>query len=140
MYMPNTSPNARRPLGFRVGGNANFSLRIGDNANFTGFRYQHVGIPKANFHAGGLSQCKDPMRVFFPMQLNIGVRGSMSQSSDLGPACFDCIFTITYFLYRKKTGNSRYGPLHLWSISLMGHQVVVMVQCNYGPGHLWATT
>ena len=33
-------------------------------------------------------------------------------------------------------GNSRYGPLHLWSMSLMGHQVVVMVQCNYGPGHL----
>ena len=40
--------------------------------------------------------------------------------------------------FRK--GNSRYGPLHLWSMSLMGHQVVVMVQCNYGPGHLWATT
>ena len=37
-------------------------------------------------------------------------------------------------------GNSRYGPLHLWSMSLMGHQVVVTVQCNYGPGHLWATT
>ena len=39
-----------------------------------------------------------------------------------------------------ESGNSRYGPLHLWSMSLMGHQVVVMVQCNYGPGHLWATT
>ena len=38
------------------------------------------------------------------------------------------------------TGNSCYGPLHLWSMSLMGHQVVVMVQYNYGPGHLWATT
>ena len=50
-------------------------------------------------------------------------------------------------LYKKKkkkksftVGYSRYGPLHLWSMSLMGHQVVVMVQCNYGPGHLWATT
>ena len=38
------------------------------------------------------------------------------------------------------SGNSRYGPLHLWSMSLMGHKVVVMVQCNYGPGHLWVTT
>ena len=42
--------------------------------------------------------------------------------------------------YQPWKGNSRYGPLHLWSMSLMGHQVVVMVQCNYGPGHLWATT
>ena len=45
----------------------------------------------------------------------------------------------------RKTGkntsvNSHYGPLHLWSRSLMGLQGVVMVQCTYGPGHLWATT
>ena len=51
-------------------------------------------------------------------------------------------FFETFFsrMHKIKTGNSRYGPLHLWSMSLMGHQVVVVVQCNYGPGHLWATT
>ena len=43
-------------------------------------------------------------------------------------------------LHPSPWGNSRYGPLHLWSTSLMGHQVVVMVQCNYGPDQLWATT
>ena len=61
---------------------------------------------------------------------------------------FRCFLGALYMFpsYAKKvvaaavTGNSRYGPLHLWSMSLMGHQVVVMVQCNYGPGHLWATT
>ena len=45
MYMPNASPNARRPnatyipltrvLGFRVGGNTNFSVRVGGNTNFS---------------------------------------------------------------------------------------------------------
>ena len=51
-------------LGFCVGGNANFMFRVGGNANFSVFRYQHLGIPKAKFRCGGLSQCKDPTQMF----------------------------------------------------------------------------
>ena len=47
-----------------VGGNASFSICIGGNANFNIFRYKHVGIPKAKFCVGGLSQRKDPTRLF----------------------------------------------------------------------------
>ena len=49
------------------------------------------------------------------------------------------IFLICIRVRLEDWVNSRYGPLHLWSMSLMGHQVVIMVQCSYGPGHLWAT-
>ena len=51
-------------LGFRVGGNTNFSVRVGGNANFRVSRYQHVGIPKAKFCVGGLRQWEDQTRVF----------------------------------------------------------------------------
>ena len=40
-------------LGVCVRGTANFSVRVGGNANFSVFRYQHVGIAKANFRVGG---------------------------------------------------------------------------------------
>ena len=41
-----------------------WGFALGDNTNFSVFRYQHVGIPNAKFRVGGLSQCKDPTRVF----------------------------------------------------------------------------
>ena len=49
-------------LGFRIGGNTNFSVRVGGNANFSIFRYQHVGIPNSIFFVGGIVQHKPPTR------------------------------------------------------------------------------
>ena len=43
---------------------ANFIFCVEGNANFSVFRYQHVGIPNAKFHVGGLSQQEDPTQVF----------------------------------------------------------------------------
>ena len=68
-------------MGFRIRGNANFRIRVGGNANSSIFRYQHVGISKAKFRVGGLSQRKDPTQRpnanVFVLQLNIGFRSSL---------------------------------------------------------------
>ena len=55
----------------RVWGNANFRVRVG-SANL--FRYQHVGIPNAQFLHCGIRPTRGPNAKGFVLQWNIGLR------------------------------------------------------------------
>ena len=46
---------------------------IGGNANFSVFKYQHVGIAKANFRVGGADQTRSTNTSSFASQWNIGL-------------------------------------------------------------------
>ena len=63
-------------LGVGVGGYANFSVRVGGNANFSGFRYQHVGIPNGKLWRWGSKRTLGPKVNGFASQWNIGFRKS----------------------------------------------------------------
>ena len=64
MYMANVRKvGGNANIKIRVGGNAKIKICVVGNANFNVFRYQHVGIPNAKLHVGGLSQHKDPTQM-----------------------------------------------------------------------------